>query len=139
VAPCSLPSSFGWSFSIVFAVCSTVYIGGGIAYNHKVKGERLAAENVRQLLPHVEHWKGLAGLVSDGMSFSKTSWDACVVSSLFIYRPVLFAIHAPPCVLHCAYSPVFAQLNQVSRSQRGCSTGGRKRRWLRELARCRQT
>jgi hypothetical protein len=80
VAPCSLPTSFGLSFIIVFTVCSTVYVGGGIAYNHKVKGERLVAENLRQLLPHVEHWQALGGLVSDGMSFSKTSWDACVFS-----------------------------------------------------------
>ena len=76
--PCTLPSSFGWNFIIFFAVCSTVYVGGGIAYNHKVKGERLAYENARQLFPHVEHWQALAGLVGDGISFSKASWDACV-------------------------------------------------------------
>ena len=73
-------------------MCGTVYVGGGIAYNHKVKGETLAYENARQLLPHMEYWQALGGLVSDGMSFSKTSWDACVCPSLYICRPVLCCV-----------------------------------------------
>ena len=89
MAPCSLPSSFGWNFIVILAVCSTVYVGGGIAYNHKVKGETLAYENARQLLPHMEYWQALGGLVSDGMSFSKTSWDACVCPSQSNCRPAL--------------------------------------------------
>ena len=76
VAPCSLPSSWGWTFVVALTVCSTLYVSGGVAYSHKVKGESLAAANMPKLLPHVEQWTAFGGLVSDGVSFSKASWLA---------------------------------------------------------------
>jgi len=71
VAPCTLPSSFGFTFIIFLAVSTTLYVFGGVAYNHKVKGEDLSKTNLPKLLPHVEYWKAFGGLVSDGCAFSK--------------------------------------------------------------------
>ena len=72
VAPsCTLPSSLGWTFTIFITVSTTLYVFGGVAYNHKVKGEDLTKTNLPKLLPHVDHWKAFGGLVSDGFAFSK--------------------------------------------------------------------
>ena len=40
-----------------------------------MRGVPLSAE-VGQLLPHTEHWLALAGLVKDGMLFSKARYEA---------------------------------------------------------------
>jgi hypothetical protein len=72
--------SFGWKFTLILGGCVTLYVGGGIVHN-KVKGEQLQASNIKRLLPHVEQWSALAGLVTDGCAFSRARWHGVHVGS----------------------------------------------------------
>lgn len=60
------PSDWGWTFIYLLVGGLLVYAGGGIAYNHKVKGEALALSS----LPHKEYWRGVYGLVADGAMYA---------------------------------------------------------------------
>lgn len=48
-----------------FFVFCPIYFGGGAFYNFKVKGKRGA-----EMVPNLEFWQSLPGLVKDGCKFS---------------------------------------------------------------------
>jgi len=59
------PLSFGWVFIILLAVTTTLYCGIGIGckmHRYGVRGE--------EAIPHIEFWRELPHLVSDGINFS---------------------------------------------------------------------
>ena len=70
VSPCSLPLGSGWVFVLAVAVCSTLYIGGGMGYSVKVQGKD-ASEGIIPLLPHREFWRSVRGLCADGWVFTQ--------------------------------------------------------------------
>lgn len=59
------PLSWGWWFIILGFVGSVGYLGGGIAYNVRVRGE----EGL-DVIPNWKHWQMLPALVYDGLVFS---------------------------------------------------------------------
>ena len=69
VPPCSLPASWGWTFVIALAVCSTLYVAGGVGYAVKVQGESPSSGHLA-LHPHHSTWVALGGLLSDGAAFA---------------------------------------------------------------------
>ena len=60
-------SNWGLGFIIALLVATTVYVGGGLAYNVKTQGMPPGF----QAMPHKEVWVELAGLVVDGGVFAK--------------------------------------------------------------------
>ena len=60
--------SFGWLFFTAFTVSAVVYVGGGVAYNHKSRGMDLDLEALYQIPGH-EGWRLLPGLLTDGVYF----------------------------------------------------------------------
>ena len=76
VAPCVPPSAWGWTFIVLLAVSSALYIGLGMAYNVKVHGMKPTI----QALPHPEQWRALLGLVADGVGYSSYQLGAFIES-----------------------------------------------------------
>ena len=58
--------TWGWSFLFVVVPCVGLYLGGGWALNHRSKG--LGGLDA---LPHIEHWREIAGLAKDGVRFAQ--------------------------------------------------------------------
>lgn len=56
---------WGWSFILILLLVVALYAGGGLAYNHKQRGMPLEAAS----LPHVEFWKEVRALTTDGIVF----------------------------------------------------------------------
>lgn len=60
-------SAWGWTFLLLLLLGTCGYLGGSIAYGHKVQGQPLALT-----LPHREFWMEIKSLVEDGVAFSKS-------------------------------------------------------------------
>eukprot|EP01112_Ceratiomyxa_fruticulosa_P015173 TRINITY_DN4435_c0_g3_i1.p1 TRINITY_DN4435_c0_g3~~TRINITY_DN4435_c0_g3_i1.p1 ORF type:complete len:165 (+),score=28.74 TRINITY_DN4435_c0_g3_i1:221-715(+) len=58
------PLSGGTIFIIVFFSLCTLYLLGGAGFNFVIKGKR-----GKQVLPHLQFWSKVGGLVSDGFYF----------------------------------------------------------------------
>ena len=65
-------SGWGWTFIIALCAVSGLYVGGGSAYNVKMKG---AAPGIG-MVPQLEQWREGYGLVVDGARFTKARVDA---------------------------------------------------------------
>ena len=61
------PSTWGWTFILCLALGVAGYLGGAMAYNHKVKGAPLD----RSGLPHQAFWAEFRSLVEDGVAMAK--------------------------------------------------------------------
>ena len=61
----TLPLSWGSISLILFFVFVALYLGAGITYNVKVRGRQGL-----DMIPQLEYWKELPGLVKDGCVFS---------------------------------------------------------------------
>ncbi len=64
-------SNWGWFFLLTVFVCTTLYVGGGVAYAVKTQG----ASPGLQALPHREFWTAAGGLVTDGARYTKSRID----------------------------------------------------------------
>jgi hypothetical protein len=60
-------SAWGANFLLLLFVGSSVYVGGGVYVNVRRHGAALGPE----ALPHQAFWRSVAGLVLDGVSYSK--------------------------------------------------------------------
>lgn len=58
-------SNWGWTLLLTLCVGSVLYVGGGVAYNHKTLGQPLGVD----ALPHRSFWTAAHGLVVDGTVF----------------------------------------------------------------------
>jgi hypothetical protein len=65
--PCSLPTSWGTVFVVLFSLGAALYIGGGVAHGVKNTGQPLGP----RAHPHFEMVGELRGLVEDGVSFTR--------------------------------------------------------------------
>eukprot|EP00035_Acanthoeca_spectabilis_P021266 m.437246 g.437246 ORF g.437246 m.437246 type:complete len:272 (+) comp18087_c0_seq1:91-906(+) len=63
----------GMILCVVFFVAVFVYIGGGMAYNIKVKGM-----DKYEAVPNKEFWQSMPGLISDGFEFTKNNVKAFI-------------------------------------------------------------
>jgi len=68
--------SWGSLFLILLSVAIVVYVGGGLAYNIKVKEMEPGVDAIM----HLEYWKQLPGLVKDGCDFSYKHTKAAYVA-----------------------------------------------------------
>ena len=59
-------AAWGWTFIVLLFLAGTMYVVGGAAYNHKTKQMPLTLAAI----PHIERWRELRGLVTDGARFS---------------------------------------------------------------------
>lgn len=64
--PCTLPSGWGTSFTIVVLLALVLYAGGGIGYAFKMRGAPLALASH----PHHTQMLSLSGLVVDGLKYT---------------------------------------------------------------------
>ena len=59
-------AAWGWTFIVLLFLAGAMYVVGGAAYNHKTKHMPLTLAAI----PHIERWRELRGLVTDGARFS---------------------------------------------------------------------
>ena len=59
-------AAWGWAFIVLLFLAGAMYVVGGAAYNHKAKQMPLTLAAI----PHIERWRELRGLVTDGARFS---------------------------------------------------------------------
>ena len=59
-------AAWGWTFIVLLFLAGAMYVVGGAAYNHKTKQMPLTLAAI----PHIERWRELRGLVTDGARFS---------------------------------------------------------------------
>ena len=65
---CVAPSGWAWPFIICFCLCCAGYVGGGLAHASRADGSTITGLSDH---PHHALWLNGAGLVSDGVSFTK--------------------------------------------------------------------
>lgn len=63
------PQARGWTLVATVLIGASLYLAFGLAYSVKVKELPLT----REAIPHVEFWRQLAGLVTEGMRFAKNN------------------------------------------------------------------
>ena len=59
-------AAWGWTFTVLLFLAGAMDAVGGAAYNHKTKQMPLTLAAI----PHLERWRELRGLVTDGARFS---------------------------------------------------------------------
>lgn len=67
-AVCLASGGNGWLIVILMSVAAGIYVGGGIGY---VKRQSPDAPIALDSHPHIEYWRQVPGLVSDGIYFSR--------------------------------------------------------------------
>ena len=74
-----MPAGWGIFFIMLLGLGAAGYIGGGVTYNHRLRGAggaggasavQWSPAYVKQLLPHQMLWAEVAGLVRDGARFT---------------------------------------------------------------------
>jgi hypothetical protein len=69
-AVCLASGGNGWLIVILMSVAAGIYVGGGIGY---VKRQNPDAAIALDTHPHIELWRQVPGLVSDGIYFSRVT------------------------------------------------------------------
>ena len=76
--PVGSGSGFGWRWIFTMLFFAALYVGGGSYYNHRTEGKVLGTV---EAIPHVEYWKEVPGLVTDGLAYSYTHGKAAYEAS----------------------------------------------------------